>query len=375
LATAADDTQLRALLRETPMPGRDITISLEREPSYFAAAEIEGPWHRTIVACDARTDRIVACGSVSSRSRYINGAPSDVGYLSSLRVATTYSGRPDLLRRGYEFLRGLCSREGPPIYLTSIAAENVRARRFLEAGVRGMPTYRPIGEFVTCLMPITRAHRAHRAHPAPVILSAAKDLASPSEDARSFAALRMTGGDEAAFVNRCNASFQFAPHWKDVDLQQHRAFTVVEAGNSIGCVALWDQRHIKQAVVRGYSPRMRLARPLVNFASRLRGGPPLVPTLGTPLSHAYASHLATDPERPDVLIDLLTDLLAAASARGLHFVTAGFAANDPRLRVVLDRFKCRQYRSILYVVHWPEGAAIAESIDTARPAAPEVALL
>jgi hypothetical protein len=179
------------------------------------------------------------------------------------------------------------------------------------------------------------------------------------------------------FLNRRNATCQFAPKWDLASASPVHDFRIVNERNRIvGCAALWDQRGVKQAVVRAYSPVLRIARPLANLYSRLRGRPPLLPKIGQPLAHAFASHLATDEGRDDVLIALLQNLCTLARRRGLHFVTAGFAANDPRLRVVLDRFRPpRTYRSVLYVLHWSDGAALAKSIDLARPAAPEVALL
>src|SRR5438093_4365727 len=83
VASRQHDATLRRLLRENPMPGR-ISVSLEREPSYFAAAAIEGPEHQTIVAIEG--DRVICAGSISARQRFINGQPMRVGYLGGLRM-------------------------------------------------------------------------------------------------------------------------------------------------------------------------------------------------------------------------------------------------------------------------------------------------
>ena len=49
LATPADDADIRCLLRENPMPGQ-ITLTLEREPDYFADADLPGTVKQTIIA-------------------------------------------------------------------------------------------------------------------------------------------------------------------------------------------------------------------------------------------------------------------------------------------------------------------------------------
>src|SRR5690349_4626939 len=150
-ASTGRDADLRRLLRDTPMQGK-IKLSLQREPSYFAASRIEGSDHQTIVAIE--DGQIVCAGGVWSRQRFINGSSMQIGYLGGLRLAASCRARTSIIRRGYEFFRELHElRSGPGIYLTSIAADNYPARRLLERGLNGMPTYRYLADFVTLLIP------------------------------------------------------------------------------------------------------------------------------------------------------------------------------------------------------------------------------
>jgi hypothetical protein len=50
------------------------------------------------------------------------------------------------------------------------------------------------------------------------------------------------------------------------------------------------------------------------------------------------------------------------------------AANHSDTEYLIRRLKCRQYRSRIYVVHWPDCGGAASDLD-ARPIGPEVALL
>jgi hypothetical protein len=117
LATPADDAGLRRLLRDNPMAG-DVRLSLEREPSYFAAAAIEGPAHHTIVAVEG--GRIVGAGGVSARLRYVNGRPAWVGYLGGLRLDAGCRHRMSIVRGGYAMFRKLHEQGCPPTRLGDV---------------------------------------------------------------------------------------------------------------------------------------------------------------------------------------------------------------------------------------------------------------
>src|SRR5258708_2456522 len=81
IATHADDASIRHLLRENPMPGQ-ISISLEREPDYFADRGMPANEKQTIIA---REDgRVICMGNCTVRERFVNGKPCRVGYLGGL---------------------------------------------------------------------------------------------------------------------------------------------------------------------------------------------------------------------------------------------------------------------------------------------------
>src|SRR6185295_2018695 len=77
VATEADDADLRRVLAETPMPGR-IAVSFRREPSYFAAAEIDGRFRQVVAARELNSGRIIGFGSRSVCQRYVNGLPTPI---------------------------------------------------------------------------------------------------------------------------------------------------------------------------------------------------------------------------------------------------------------------------------------------------------
>jgi len=360
VATSDDDAALRLLLRDNPMAG-EVSLSREREPSYFAAAEIEGDEHQTIVS--EENGRIICIGSVSTRLRYVNGRPMRVGYLGGLRLDARCRNRVSILRGGFDLFRRLHEAGGPPIYLTSIVADNAPARRLLERGLPGMPTYRFVGDFVTLVI---RRRNGN------------------SLDLRVEEGTESVLPEVADLLNRTATGYQFAPPWSVDDLRSSRRCPGLSVGNfrivrqadgtPVACAALWDQRQVKQTVVRGYSPRLARLRPLVNLAATVSGRPRL-PPVGCPIRQAFVSHLVADPQRPDMAELLVNVLHGPARARGIDYLTLGFDARDPRLAHLRKVFRPREYHTRLYGVHWDErGAALPAALDD-RLLAPEVALL
>jgi hypothetical protein len=347
VATNEDDAEIRRLLRENPMPGR-ISLSLEREPDFFADANSSTETKNTIVARDGR--RVVCVGSCCVRQRFVNGKPRTVGYLGGLRLDARVAGRFDILRRGYDYFRQL-QRDAPAdFYFTSIAADNQRARTFLERGLPGMPRYEFVCEFVTLVIPTLPCRQCH---------PSSHNIAHPDRNG------------SLGFLNECNSAYQFAPHWSLEDLPPSE-FRVFRTGQQIeACGALWDQRQFKQIVVRGYSKLLATARPIFNIFSRLTHQPRL-PNIGEALSIAFASCLASKIDAP--LVRLIQRLSNSARQRGIELLTLGFAGNDPRLANIRRNFRCREYRSRIYVVHWPGIGGTARELDN-RVLAPEVALL
>src|SRR5688572_26491426 len=196
LAAEADDPEIRRLLRDNPMIGQ-ITVSLEREPGYFAEAACTQLDHQTIVA--RQNNRLICVGSCSFRARFVNGRACRVGYLGGLRLDHQSAGRFDVLRRGYAFFREL--HHGGEPYFTAIASDNQRAIRFLERAAPGMPIYDYVGELVTAVLPVRKKARANR----------------------SFAVERASNIDElVAFLNDHNGHYQFAPSWTAEDLLRLR---------------------------------------------------------------------------------------------------------------------------------------------------------
>lgn len=372
VAGPGDDADIRRLLRATPLPGR-ISLSLEREPNYFADAELPGESKQTIVAREG--GRLICAGCCSIRQRFVNGEPRRIGYLGGLRLDARQAGRFDILRRGYEFFREIQAGAPADFYFTSIAADNERARRLLERGLPGMPLYEFLGEFVTVLIPTSRRRRGKKDHSADTNSGEVRKEADRDRPPSAVAKERV------AFLNECNRAWQFTSCWsadeffalRRLGLQASDFRVVRQGGRMVACGALWDQRKFKQTVIRNYAPWLALARPAFNAVARVIGRPRL-PAVGETLASAFASPLASRTAETEAVIGLVAELRDLARRRGIEYLTLGFAATDSRLATVGNHFCFREYRSRLYVVRWPGIGGKARELD-GRWLAPEVALL
>lgn len=342
VATPADDPAIRRLLRDHPMAG-SIRLTFEREPDYFRGAGLAGAADQTIVAFS--NGRLVCMGRCSQRNCWVNGRITRVGYLAELRLDAAMRGQFAYVRGGYRFFHELQRSSPAELYFTSIAADNHRARRFLEKGARGMPEYRFLGELVTLLVAVPRRPHVPRLH-----------LETATRD-RLPEMLRV--------LNDSGQRHQLAPVWTRESvhaLESHglpleRFLLARDGGELMACGALWDQRSFRQTVIRGYAPTLAAFRPLVNLAARCLGTASL-PRVGSPLAHAFLAPLGFSGGAGDVLPDFVAASLPWARKLGVDFLTLALPANDPRLTALRRRFSIRVYQSCLYGVDWPGGKSL-----------------
>ena len=146
-----------------------------------------------------KDDRIVCAGTVTTRERFINGQPTPVGYLSGLRLDQACRRRLSIIRGGYDLFHQRHLESGPSVYLTSIVADNQPARRLLERGLPGMPTYSFLDYFVTLVFPARRISN----NPA---------LARLRRQGFCVTRGREADLDQLAeFLNQSNSRYQFSP--------------------------------------------------------------------------------------------------------------------------------------------------------------------
>ena len=198
LASEAEDEALRALLRRIAMPG-NITLSFQREPSFLLAEQAGNISSQVMVCRDRTKEQIVGIGSRSIRSVYIDGKPTQVGYLSMLRGVPEARGNI-ALARGYRYLHTLHADGAVPYYFTTILDDNSEAKALLTSARGGLPVYKPLAQRITYLMPLRRNRLGKNASNA---VSRVSQHQLP---------------EAIAFLRRWNSQFQFAPAYTLEDM-------------------------------------------------------------------------------------------------------------------------------------------------------------
>jgi hypothetical protein len=339
LATEADDALVRSILRDNAMPTW-VEMAMEREPSFFAGKDIFG---RDWAVIAEEKGEVIGVYTASVMPAHVDGRPERLGYLGGLRVNREHRRRIRHLREGYASIRPLAPVTGSvPWWFTVVAAVNAAARKLLESGVRGLPRYRPQGDYVTFALPAARGKR--------------RGLWRRAVDA-DIAAI-------VAFHNERASQYQCSPVLNESVVRRIGVEHFLIHVNG-GVAALWDQRAFKQIVARRYRRPLGAMVPFYNVYARLVRRIPL-PREGGALDQTSIAFLALSDDAlgdPAALLeDILSHCRTPAASIGLH-------AAHPLISAV-KRLKPIPYPSRVYAVTFDDCV-----VPNGRPVQPEAALL
>ncbi len=354
LARAADEHDIRRILRENPVGGK-WRISFEREPNGLGGPYLPEERQVIILARDSNSGSVVGLCERLVRPAFVNGKRQLLPYLGALRITESYRRRIAILRGGFQTLREFAEQPDECRFaLTSIAADNQIARRVLTADLDGIPRYQSVGGYATLMMR-ARAERMTRA----ITYAGLDDY-----------------GDIAAFLDQQTAHRQCAPAWSAAALaaQTGLSFLVArEAGAIEGVIGIWDQRQSRQAVLRGLPPKLGAARRSANILAPLLSLPS-IPAPGKRIEQAFLTSLAVRDEVPDLAVALVASGLNAAKAIGADVATIGVPVSHPWRAAIQRRFRAIQYETELFIAYWPDASPIVDSLEIAH-VFPDVAML
>jgi hypothetical protein len=353
LATPADDADLRSVLAATPMPGA-VAVCFRREPSYFAAAVVDGRFRQVVAARDLDGGRIVGFGSRAVGERFVNGRPEPVGYLSNLRLLAEHRNR-GLVARGYAYFRKLHGDGLARLYLTTIAAGNTVALTVLTSGRAGLPRYHPAGRYFTAAF--------HSMRRTPRRMTGIEVRAATVADRPAVLDFLHRVGPRRQFFPCYEAGDLFAPVGAFRDLRPDDLLLTFRGGAIVGTFAAWDQHAFRQTVVHGYGRPLCWLRPLYNAWSRLSGQPRL-PSPGDALRYRVAALPVVADDDPAVFAALLDAALARLGTA--EYLLVGLHEADP-LMAVLRRRRATWYTTRLFLVCWDDGEELRRSLDGRPP--------
>jgi hypothetical protein len=312
LANEADDYDLRGLLRRSPIPG-SISVTFEREPSFFDSCRVRGDFFQVGIGRDRSTGTVIGLGTRSVSPAFVNGRPALLGYLADLRLDEQYRGGT-LIARGYRFLRQLHEDHRARLYTTMIFSENHAALTTIASGRAGLPQYHDMGVVHSPGINIRRTKPP---------INAGCDILRGSDDLLP---------EIVECLNRNNSRRQFAPvhtvamfktQWRDFSISNF--YAAVRGSRVIGVLGCWDQSAFKQTRLAGYGPRLRYLAPLANILRPITGAP-LFPKPGQEVSYFYISFIAADEDDVQIFRALLRG--AHNNAVGSRYLYAILALHE-----------------------------------------------
>jgi hypothetical protein len=352
LATPADDHELRELLRHSPVPG-PISVTFEREPSFYNSCHIRGDFFQIGVGRDRRTGKIIGLGTRSVAPGFINGEETSLGYLADLRLERQYRGGT-LIARGYRFLRQLHEDRRTRLYTTAIFSENHAALTTIASGRAGLPRYHDQGTFHSPGINIRYARRP---------IDAGCEIHRGSEELLP---------EIVGCLNRNNSRRQFAPvhtvtmfrnRWRNFRIED---FHVAMRGSSVvGAVGCWDQSAFKQTRVAGYGPRLRWTVPLANTLRPVTRAP-RYPKPGEEVNFFYLTFIAVDDDNLQVFRALLRSAYNAAVGTEYLYAILALHERDPLLPALRD-YSLTPFFGRLFCVTLGEGEDLFRELDGRVP--------
>jgi len=352
LANESDDDQLRRLLRRSPIPG-SISVTFEREPSFFDSCRVRGDFFQVGIGRDRRTGNAIGLGTRSVAHAFVNGRPMPLGYLADLRLDERYRGGT-LIARGYRFLRHLHHDHRARLYTTMIFTGNHGALTTIASGRAGLPQYHDMGVVHSPGINIRRTKPT---------INAGCDILRGSEDLLP---------EIVECLNRNNSRRQFAPvhtiamfknQWRDFRCTDF--YVAVRRSRVIGVLGCWDQRAFKQTRVAGYGPRLRYLVPLANILRPLTGSP-LFPEPGQEVSYFYISFVSVDEDNVEVFQALLRR--AYNDSVGSRYLYAILALHErDALLPALRDYSQTPFSGRLFCVTFEDGEDLYRSLDGRVP--------
>lgn len=359
IATQKDELALKKLLSHNAMSSW-VSITLRREPNYFDGDNLMGE-SMTVIVHQADNDKtVIGMYACTLFKLFLEGKEESIIYLNSLRVNPDFRHKIRFLKEGFNSVAKLLPLKATlPFMFTSIASENDSAKRVLEANLKGMPRYIPLGQMSTFTFLAKQAEKSSLCQRA------------DSSDISSI----------AIFYNKSAKNYDFAPvldeSWLNAlygskGLNIEDFYLVKNREGEIEAIfALWDQRKIKQVVIESYKPPLDKFRFLYNLYAKISGDL-ILPKEGDSLQQIFISFFATLSKESQWIVEILKEASSLAKEKDAKLCTIGFASGNPLCVPMRDTFKAKEYQTDIEAVFLSGSATSEINVSNLQP---EIALL
>ncbi len=348
-ATPEDAGEILEILEDMEFDGK-ISLTFTRRPDPYASFKREGKDVEILVSRDTWKNRLTSIAATSINPMFLDGEPTDVGYLFGLRVRKEYRRRYLLLPKGFTYLFGLHKDKQVPFYITTILEENETARRLLEKKRKNMPVYEYFGDYETYAL--TTGKRAGKA----------KDFLFRQAERKDLEPL-------VNFLWKQGQNYQFFPVLEAADLADedrslsYRDFYLLcsRENEILAAGAVWDQRRYKQYVLSGYGGIYKTLYP-ISFLFPLFGYPALAKP-GSILNFFTLSFWCIRDNQPAIFDRFLRHV--SEMTKSYSYFVLGMDTRHP----LRDRLRKRPhilYKARMYLVYEHDHEEHAKTIDRSR---------
>lgn len=351
-ATEADDAQLLELIAET-MPSNGMTLSFERQPSYFMASHTQYNQPEIMVIYHAdQPDDILGMMNIGIKNCYINGELSKMKFAADLRIKRHARGKQSLeVFMEYVFN----SLSDTLVYQNIVLEDNKIARHLMHQPREGFATPYIYDQITTYTI-------------AKVVKPSVKN-----DDYRVEKLTASTAHLATDFVAQMAQHYNFIPFYDFAELNQKHSFwlglsyddfslVLNQHNDVVGLLGLWNQKSFKQTKVVHYSKLMNTLRPFYNLYAKFFGHIYL-PEQGQSFDYLMGHSVLCDPVDKKLYAYLLYQLHLQTKARAKSAFCITLADNDPRAEVLKS---CRAYKMKAIHGFHSFGASPEELFDRQR---------
>jgi len=317
-AERRDNDALKEIAASSPMAG-DMTIAVTREPDFFQLNRLEGSrWRVGVAEVDGG---VVGCVMGAEREAYLHGVARRTLYAGDLKVHPTMRGAgvADALSRWVADAVLEMGGPGAPVLLTILSGNRAMERRTTGRG--GMANFTRFATIRAFSIPLLL--------PRVVGTSDVRVVPATNSDIEEMVDLwsRVAPGRQFAPVFTADGFRDWVASAPELDISDYR-LARDRTGRLVGFLAWWDQLRFKQLRVLRHSPRLGVARAMLNAMARLTGGVSL-PAAGEVLRYRTALHVCVRDGSPAILRTLVRSSCAELRAARYAFATIGLDIRDP----------------------------------------------
>ncbi|RPH86269.1 MAG: hypothetical protein EHM66_04530 [Deltaproteobacteria bacterium] len=349
-----DDEQICVLMRSISMPGI-ISLTVDCEPSFFKAIEVEGYVRRVIVG--ESNQQIVGACLMAKRRMFLNGIPADVGYMSSLRIDPLIRSKTHITQGVQIFRQWHKESFGVPFYLFAVLKDNLVARNVLTSGLFGLPASKDVGTLYAAAIPLL-----------------IRRLPRLPDGLRVVRGSVVGAVKIAKFLNRTGSEKQFFPVYTADDiladdqilqgLHLDDFYIAVTGDHIVGVIACWNQLPFRRTLVTGYSGYMRWLKQLIApLVKALHIAP--IPNPGEAFRNVFAACIAIAGNDQQIFKLLLDTILHDEYNTGKTFLMVGLMEGDPLLPA-LRKYLHIPIRTCIYAWAW-DGLDAVNQLDGRLP--------